>query len=143
MADANPEHDDVDGKRTFAEKVFRESIRHIQKADLPAAAGAALEKIRILEQGIPEPLKGLWEQVKLLGSLLLDFTRGNYTQVPYGTVAAAAAALMYFASPMDVIPDFIPVIGYVDDAAVVALCLKMIRADLDRYREWKAGQART
>lgn len=140
MTSAGREDDDVEGKKSFAERVFRESIGHIRKIDLPAAAGAALEKIAILEKRVPEPLRGLWEQVKLLGSLLLDFTRGAYTRAPYGTIAAAAGALLYFASPMDVIPDFIPGIGYVDDAAVIALCLKMIRSDLEKYRAWKDGK---
>ena len=39
----------------------------------------------------------------------------NYKKIPFGTIAAVVASLLYFVSPIDVIPDFIPVIGYIDD----------------------------
>ena len=45
-----------------------------------------------------------------------NFTEGKYTSVPYGTILAVTSALIYFASPIDFIPDFIPGIGYVDDS---------------------------
>lgn len=44
-------------------------------------------------------------------------------------------------SPIDLIPDFIPVVGYVDDALVVAACLAMVESDLEIYKEWKKQQA--
>ena len=50
------------------------------------------------------------------------------------------AALLYVLSPIDLIPDFIPVVGYVDDALVVAVCIKLVQADLDKYRDWKLKQ---
>lgn len=49
-----------------------------------------------------------------------------------------AGALLYFLSPIDFIPDSIPGIGYVDDAAVVLACLKLVQSDVDEYREWQS-----
>ena len=43
-------------------------------------------------------------------------------------------------APLDAIADFIPLMGYVDDAAVFAFALNFARADLDAYREWKRSR---
>lgn len=69
--------------------------------------------------------------------------KGEYKTVPKGTIAAVVFALLYFISPIDLIPDPIPVVGYLDDAAVIAACVKMVGADLQRFRDWEAEQADT
>jgi uncharacterized membrane protein YkvA (DUF1232 family) len=40
-------------------------------------------------------------------------------------------------NPLDLIPDFLPLVGQIDDAAVIAACLLMVRQDLHRYKKWK------
>lgn len=82
-------------------------------------------------------LKAFLERARLLLSLVKDYATGRYLEVPYWVIGAAAFALLYVLSPVDLIPDLIPGIGYLDDAAVVALCLKMIEAEFAKYREWK------
>ena len=47
------------------------------------------------------------------------------------------AALIYFFSPVDLIPDCIPGIGLLDDAAVIGIAIKAVDNDLQAYREWK------
>ncbi|MFC4076912.1 YkvA family protein [Salinithrix halophila] len=49
--------------------------------------------------------------------------------------AFAGAALLYFIIPSDVLPDFIPVMGYVDDAAAVAIVWKLLSGELERFEE--------
>ncbi len=77
------------------------------------------------------------EDAQLLFSLLKDYAKGNYREVPFNVVAAIGGALLYVLSPIDLIPDFIPVIGYLDDAAVIAFCLNLIEKDLISYKVWK------
>jgi uncharacterized membrane protein YkvA (DUF1232 family) len=78
--------------------------------------------------------------IKLLFALIQDYFKGQYREVPFWSIAAIVAALLYVLSPFDLIPDFIPIIGYLDDAAVVAFCLKMVEQDLLKYKEWKKNQ---
>ncbi|MFV8225430.1 YkvA family protein [Christiangramia aquimixticola] len=82
-------------------------------------------------------LKRYMDDAMLLFSLVKDYARGDYREVPFNIIAAAGAALLYVLSPIDLIPDFIPVLGYLDDAAVVAFCLNLMEKDLITYKVWK------
>ena len=75
--------------------------------------------------------------IPVMISLVKNFAEGKYTSVPYGTILAVTSALIYFASPIDLIPDFIPGVGYVDDMAVVSFCLSMVKKDIESYKEWR------
>lgn len=74
------------------------------------------------------------EQVKTLFQLVQDYARGNYREIPWWSIGAVITALGYILMPLDSIPDFIPVAGYLDDAVVLKLCLDMIARDLQQYR---------
>jgi len=82
-------------------------------------------------------LKKFVEDVKIFFSMLKDFFTRKYTSVPVGTIMAIVGSLLYVLSPIDVIPDFIPVVGYLDDAGVIALCLNFVKTDIDKYKEFK------
>jgi uncharacterized membrane protein YkvA (DUF1232 family) len=54
------------------------------------------------------------------------------------------AALTYFADPNDVIPDSIPVLGFLDDAIMIELCVRELRIELDAYEDfsyWRTQEA--
>ena len=86
------------------------------------------------------PLKRFVEDGKTLIALLKDYRRGNYRTALFGTIAAAAFALIYVFNPFDIIPDVLPFVGAVDDASVIAACLMLIERDLLKYRNWKISQ---
>ena len=76
----------------------------------------------------------------LLMSLVKDYYQGNYRNIPYKTISAAVVGLLYVINPIDLIPDFIPFIGQVDDALVLKFCLKLMEKDLLKYKTWKDEQ---
>ena len=98
------------------------------------------EKINKLEGSIPKPLLEIWNDLKLLISLIGDFITRRYTNIPIKSVLAVGAAVAYFVSPIDAIPDIIPVIGYLDDALVIKLALDLIGDDLKEYVIWKENK---
>lgn len=83
------------------------------------------------------PLGRLLEDGRLLLGLVRDAWRGRYRDVPKWTLAAAVFALLYVLNPFDLIPDVLPVIGAIDDAAVVSVCLVLLEQDLHAYRAWR------
>jgi uncharacterized membrane protein YkvA (DUF1232 family) len=82
-------------------------------------------------------LKALLEHGRLLLSMVKDYFTGAYREVPYWAIGAGALALVYVLSPIDAIPDIFPGIGYLDDATVLAFCLKLVESELERYKGWK------
>ena len=84
------------------------------------------------------PLKSVLAEVGALFRMIRAYAKGRYTAVPWESLVLGVAALVYFLSPLDLIPDFIPVIGYVDDVAVLGFVLIAIQSDLNDFRAWEA-----
>jgi uncharacterized membrane protein YkvA (DUF1232 family) len=82
----------------------------------------------------------IWDTLGALIRLLRAWARGRYTVVPWRTLVFAIGGILYFLDPLDLIPDPIPVIGYVDDAAVLAFVLRAIRKDVERFLAWEGGR---
>lgn len=83
------------------------------------------------------PLGRLWDDGRLLLGLVRDAWHGRYREVPRWTLTAAAFALLYVLNPLDLIPDALPIIGVIDDAAVVSVSLVLLEQDLQAYRAWR------
>jgi len=82
-------------------------------------------------------LTAVWDKLHLLLSFAKDYSQGNYTTVPMGSVIAIFASILYFVSPLDFIPDFIFGLGFVDDVYILTLVYKQVAKDLEKYRLWK------
>ena len=70
-------------------------------------------------------------------SLVRNYIKKEYTDVLIGTVIAIISALIYVLSPTDIIPDGILGVGYLDDAAVVTICWKLVKSDVEEYKRWR------
>lgn len=82
----------------------------------------------------------IFEDVAIACDMIADYTDGNYKEVPLASIVTIMAAIIYFVSPIDLIPDVIPIIGQLDDATVLIIAFKAIENDIQDYGEWKASQ---
>ena len=78
---------------------------------------------------------------KLMLSMVKDIKKGEYKSVPWFTIATIVMALLYVLNPLDLIPDFIPGLGYIDDIAVLSIGIGWIETDLHKYIDWKLEKA--
>ncbi len=78
-----------------------------------------------------------WDTLQTMFRLIRSSVAGEYTGLPNSTVIAAIAVTIYFLSPIDLIPDFIPVLGLLDDVALVAWFSTTIKEELDKFAEWE------
>lgn len=83
------------------------------------------------------PIRKIFDNVNYMILLLQDYMKGEYRQMPYGSLILTTAAVLYFVVPFDFVPDFITGLGFVDDLAVVTLAVKQIDADLEKYKDWR------
>ena len=81
-----------------------------------------------------------FENFKLLWGLLKDYYNKKYPNAPWKLIAAIGFAVAYLISPLDVIPDFLPIVGFVDDASVFALVVAGFSSDIEDYKKWLASQ---
>ena len=119
----------------FNQKDAREQL----DAEASKVHRSDLETLLERQRAIEEKVKGSGKlarfsgDIKLMFSMIRDYWYGNYRSVPWKTIAAVAGALLYVLNPLDVIPDLLFGFGFIDDAGVVALCLKLVESDLLRY----------
>lgn len=88
------------------------------------------------------PLIEVWDHLTALSRLLHAYFHGKYKTIPWQSLALSSMALIYFLTPSDLFPDFIPVAGYVDDATIIAFVANTIKADLNKFLEWEAGKCK-
>ena len=81
-------------------------------------------------------LKTALKKVRVLYALFKDTVDGKY-KMPPASVAMIGGGLLYFILPADLIPDFIPVIGYLDDLAVLTTIMNSLQKEISDYRLWK------
>jgi len=109
-------------------------------AENPAKAYKPVPQIYVTPKPIKRPLKRLKHDLTLLFEVSRAWLSGEYQKIPFGSMLMIAGGLLYFISPFDAIPDFIPVLGFVDDAFVLALIVNQIRADLGAFESWKLNR---
>jgi uncharacterized membrane protein YkvA (DUF1232 family) len=97
----------------------------------------AAEKINHIPRG---PFAETWPYLMAMIRLIRANHRGEYRDIPARNLLVVVAALIYFVSPFDVIPDWVPVFGHIDDAFVVSLALKSVRGDLDTFMAWETSK---
>ncbi|WP_448682347.1 YkvA family protein [Pseudomonas nicosulfuronedens] len=78
--------------------------------------------------------------LKLLQELLVAWVRGDYRGVSSQALVSVVAALLYFLSPVDLIPDWLLGVGFLDDLAVLAWVVRRWQSEIDAFKLWRDGQ---
>ena len=81
-----------------------------------------------------------WEKLQLLFEVFRAWIKGEYKEIPKGSIIMIIATIIYFVSPVDLVPDFIVGFGLIDDAAVIGFAIKQITKDLEKFKIWKSSQ---
>ncbi|VXC56231.1 conserved hypothetical protein [Pseudomonas sp. 8Z] len=81
------------------------------------------------------------DDLDLLRALCMAWLKGEYRQVSKQALLMVVAALLYFLTPLDAIPDWLVGLGFVDDLAVLAWVLSTWKAELQAFRTWREQQS--
>lgn len=106
----------------------------------PAKINELLDQV---EQKIREiPVIGTdLANVPVMVSMVKGYITKEYTEVSPKVVAALVSALLYLIKGKDLIPDNIPLLGQVDDVAVIAVAMKLIAPEIEAFRQWQEAKA--
>ena len=108
-------------KRFETSKFTKEAEKHLEDKSFLKTLGEQAQKLS-------PHLKKAGEQVQLLISYIFG-KNSNWTTRLY-----AISALIYFISPIDFIPDFIPGVGYLDDIAIIGMVVSMITHNISKTK---------
>ena len=94
------------------------------------------EKLSKIGDGSSEST-GFVAQLKLLIRMVRAHINGAYRAFAPMTLIMFAFALIYFITPIDLIPDFVPALGFTDDIAVALMIMRRFSSDIEEYKQWE------
>lgn len=105
-----------DRLREYAQKASPEDVQKIR------------EKLSGMNRG---PIKKIWDDVLSLWKMIID------PSASWTSKAIAVGAVLYLVSPLDGVPDLLPLVGLTDDAAVILTAVATLAFELKKYRDAK------
>lgn len=111
-------------------KNHRKTTKLLAAAVSKSSSGKALSQISEIS-----------EKIKALVRMVRCYSAREYLDVPWQTMLLITAALIYFVSPFDAIADFIPLIGFADDIAIISAVFSSIIQDVDRFIAWEKAKS--
>lgn len=85
--------------------------------------------------GFVDYLKKIIGKIPFVEDVVALFLLFNDTSYPLIKKGVCVFALLYFITPIDVIPDMIPVVGFLDDAGIIAAAIKLYADDIEPYKK--------
>lgn len=116
----------------------RKAAEYIQSKD---KLTGLIDRASVKATGKRGRLKDVWGSLLAFFRLVRAYANGSYRQVSTRALLMIVAAVVYFVSPIDLIPDFILGLGFLDDATVLAWTIRACAADLAAFLAWERGSA--
>ena len=124
-------------EQKYFTKFKKRATRVVEDSDaLKEVLEKASEKLKASEHD--EGLRNkLVAYVRLIIRMVTNSVNGKYQSLPWQTLVMLVAGLIYFLTPIDALPDFIPIAGFLDDATVLLWLGKSFQDDLSKYKSWE------
>jgi uncharacterized membrane protein YkvA (DUF1232 family) len=120
-------------------RVFAKALEQAKSyAKDPKALRNLFEKAARETSSIPKaPFKDLWAYLQAMLRLIRAYYRGEYRDAKVANLVLIIGAIIYIVDPLDLIPDWIPVLGFLDDATILAFAVQKTRETLDDFKAWE------
>ena len=84
--------------------------------------------------------KGFIQKIPVIIRMIKSIMgKGGY-KPQFKNIILPGLVLVYLISPLDIIPDWLPVIGVLDDLALLAFAIPMLIAEAEKFVQWEASQ---
>ena len=87
-------------------------------------------------------LKEVWTEVQIFFRMLKAWKDGEH-KLELKTGLSIIAAIIYFVNPFDIIPDFIPALGLIDDITIITYVISRFGNEIERFSDWEKNTQAT
>jgi uncharacterized membrane protein YkvA (DUF1232 family) len=123
-------------KSVFFKKAQGQAGKYVGNSEkLVDLAKAVFQKLQSV--GFKGNLSEFQKSVQLLIRLVRAYASGRYKDLSVKSLLSIVAVLIYFLSPIDLVPDFLPVIGIADDIALVVWLMNLLGDEINKFSEWE------
>ncbi len=84
---------------------------------------------------------GFIEKIRTLVRMVLAYRSGEYREISWKSMLMVVGGLLYFVMPIDIIPDFIPGVGLLDDLSVIMFLFKTISEEIAAFEEYESSKS--
>ena len=138
--------EEIDQKQVLKSKQMGSAARRAisvvkDKDQAMRFAHQALSRLPSISKG-KSAIKDFSDDLGLLLRMVMAYYRKDYRQLPLTTLIRAMVGVVYFVFIVDFIPDFIPIVGLLDDATVIAWVVSGIRKELQQFSDWEKNKKR-
>ncbi len=124
------------------QRLFDSLYKKAEKTITSGTAISALIDDVFLKIGeASESFYKIQDTVLAMARMLRSWVHGDYKNISVKSIIAVVAALIYFVNPFDLIPDFIPVIGQIDDILILGYLIKIVNKEIERFMTWEENQS--
>jgi len=123
-------------------KQARQRAKHILRdpEKLKKLLSEAAKKMQILKGNSPAAL-ALKEKISAAQRMVQAYIRGDYRVIPWKSLLLLVSGIIYFVMPLDLVPDFIPLMGFLDDLSIMLWIFQAVKTDIEDFEEWEKGVA--
>ncbi len=130
-----------DAEKVTTSDAYRKSRRKADEyKDDPEKLGSLLDSAQKKAQTKSGKLRAIWDQLQAGFRLIKAYAKGEYREIPWSSMGLLIASVAYFVMPVDLVLDWLPLAGYLDDAALLAWTFQSISGDIDAFLAWESEQ---
>jgi len=96
----------------------------------------AMNKLKSLDSD-SDKIGKLIDRIQTFVRMIRAYIKGEYKEIPWKSVVLIIASLLYFVNPLDLIPDFIPITGFLDDISIVLWVFSSLEKDIEAFKQWE------
>lgn len=127
-------------KKIYNRKIIKRAVNVLKHPELSIKLVKEIKEVLTSKAKLSVKLNGVRNQLYIFGRLLNAYAKGQYRDISLKSMLVTTAVLIYFVTPMDLIPDFIPVSGYLDDATLILWLYNHLGAELKHFMDWESNK---